>query len=122
MTRGRTPGGGALSKQHIRRQHDAEADEQRIGGAPLIPMGVGLRDHLVADDVEHGAAGEGQGEGENGGGEADGEEPQQGAQYLHDAGEQGDDEGARRTDAGGQHGGNDDHALGNVLQGGCQWR
>ena len=80
-------------------------------------MGVGLGDHLVADDVEHGAACKGKGKGQNGRREADGEIAQKGADHLHETGAYSNEKGPLLADAGAQHGRDDDHALGNVLQG-----
>ena len=83
----------------------------------LAAMGVGLGDHFIADDIEHGAAGKGQGKGQNGGSEADGKVTQQTSNHLHQAGGHGTQEGLAGSDTGGQHGANDDHALRDVLQG-----
>ena len=40
-----------LSQQDIADQHQAESYQQCVGSTPLSAMGVGFRDHLIADDV-----------------------------------------------------------------------
>ena len=45
-------------------QHQAEAHQKRIGGAPFIAV-MGFGDHFVADDIEHGAPCKGKGKGQH---------------------------------------------------------
>ena len=78
---------------------------------------VGLGNHFIADDIEHGAAGKGQGKGQHRGGDADSEEAHQGADDFHKTCGGGNQKGLLQTDAGREHGADDDHALGDVLQG-----
>ena len=69
----------------IHQNHHDYTDEQRVGGQSLMAAAVGLRNHLIADHVEHGAAGEGQGEGKNRAGDACGKISDEGAGHLHQA-------------------------------------
>ena len=105
-----------LSEQNVRKKHEAEADEQRIGCAAFVSVCVRFGDHFVADDVEHGAACEGKRKGQNGGGDVDGEEADERADDLNDTRERREQEGSGGLHACGKHGRDDDHALGNVLQ------
>ena len=77
---------------------------------------MGLRDHFVADHIKHRAACKGQGKGQYCSGKAHGEIPQQSAQNFHKTGDHGDHQGPLPAHAGGQHGGDDDHTFGDVLQ------
>ena len=105
-----------LSKQNVGDQHEAEADQKGVGGASLASVDVGLGDHFVADDVQHGAARKGEGEGKNGGGQTDGEISDQRADDLNGTRERRVQEGALGGNTRRQHGGDDDHSLGDVLQ------
>ena len=71
----------------VHQDHHDNADEQGIGGQPLIPIAVGFRNHFIADHVEHRSAGKGQGEGEDGAGYAGGEIADEGADHLYQAGQ-----------------------------------
>ena len=81
----------------------------------VVAMGFG--DHVVADDVEHGAACEGEGKRQDGGGEGYGNVADEGADDFDKAGEDGDEKGAAAAGAGEQEGEDCDHAFGDVLQG-----
>ncbi len=80
-------------------------------------MGMGFGDHLVADDVEHGAAGKSQGKGQNRRGHGHRSIAQDGAHHFDEARAQGQQECPLGADTRRQHGSNDHHALRNILQG-----
>ena len=71
---GRRAAEGALTQQHITDEHHAKAHQEGVGDAAGAVFLMGHGDHFVADHIEHGAAGEGQGEGENGSGDRNGKE------------------------------------------------
>ncbi len=97
-------------------QHQAEAGQQRVSSEPFLTVGMSFRDHLITDDIEHGATGKSQSKRKHSGGNAHREESQQCAGYFHQAGKQGNNKGPFPAHAGSQHGTDDDHALRNVLQ------
>ena len=39
------------TKQHVKNEHKAKAEKQRIGGAALASVRVGFWDHFIGDDV-----------------------------------------------------------------------
>ena len=78
---------------------------------------MGLGDHVRADDVEHGASRKGKSKGQDQLRHADGEEAQKRPRHLHKARHQGAEEGTLGGDPCGQHGPDDHHTLGDVLQG-----
>ncbi len=106
----------SLPQQEIEHQHHGKAKKERIGRAALASVGMGLGDHLVADDVEHRAACKGKREGEDRRGEADRKVADQRSQDLHQSRCHRNEEGPPARNACRDHGRNDDHALGNVLQ------
>ena len=54
-----------LRKQNVRHEHQAKAEKKRVGCAPLVSVGVGLGDHLVAYNVKHCAARKGKRKGKD---------------------------------------------------------
>ena len=49
-----------ISENQVEYQQSDEAEDKGVGGMFLVAVSVGLGDHLVADYIEHCAAGEGQ--------------------------------------------------------------
>ena len=78
---------------------------------------MGLRDHFIADHIEHGAAGKGQGKGQDRRGHTDREKSQQRTQHLHHAGGCRNQKGAAFGYARCQHGCHQHHTFGDILQG-----
>ena len=78
---------------------------------------MGLGDHLIADHIEHGAAGKRQGKGQDRRGNAHREEAQQSTQNFHHAGGCGNQKGTALGHTRRQHRRYQHHALGDVLQG-----
>ena len=55
-----------LSKRHIQRHHDNEANDGSPAGQGSIALSLTLGDDVVHHDVDHGPGGEGEGVGEDG--------------------------------------------------------
>ena len=81
-----------------------------------MAVGVGFRDHFIADHIEHGAACKGQGKGENGLGYRYGKVTQEGAENFNHARAQGQQERPPGRNTCQQQRGNNDHPLRYVLQ------
>ena len=104
------------SQQDVGDEHYAKADEERVGRAAFVPMRVGLGDHFIADDVEHGATRECQSKRKDRGCNADRKITEEGSQDLDQARKSGKQEGSAGLDPCGKHRTDDDHALGDVLK------
>ena len=78
-------------------------------------MGAAVRDHILTDDIQHGAAGESQQERQHGGAEGHREIAQQRAGDLHHAGGHGQQQRPPWRNARLQHGGDQHHALRQIL-------
>ena len=86
------------SDKYIHQYHQHHTAEQGVSSDALITVGVGLRDHLITDDIEHGASGKGQGKRQDGAGDAGGKVAHKGADDFHHAGEGSDEQGAALAD------------------------
>ena len=78
---------------------------------------MGFGNHFIADDIEHGSSRKGQSKGENGRSNAYGPISQKRTDDFDQPGHHGADKGFYRGYACCQHGRNDHHAFGDVLQG-----
>ena len=106
-----------LNQQHIGNQHQAEANQQGIGCRPLISVVVGLWNHFIADDKQHGASGKGEKERQHQGGKGYGIIAHECADDFNNAGGSAAQKGLSGRNTRSQHGGNGYQSFRDVLQG-----